>query len=316
MTFVIIGCGSIGNRHAKNLLSLGYNDIYFYRNRGVGNELNLPEVRNLCEVKEINPDLTLICNPTSLHFKFLEFCLINNLNILCEKPLVNNNSELKKLAPLIENSLSILRVSFNLRYHPCVIKAKEILDDGLLGKINYSRFFVGQYLPDWRPHINHLNSYSAHENMGGGVLKDLIHEIDLAVFLNGIPVSEIKSMSLKVSDVTVNSEDVAEILFKNSLGGLTNIHLDYLYRGLRRYFMINGEKANLFCDLTNNKIVVDNGHKSILEHQVLDYQKNSMYLTLLEKTIDEVVNKKTSLLPDFMETKVAHEICFNSKSYD
>ena len=316
MVVVIIGCGSIGRRHAQNLLTLGYNDIYFYRNRGAGNDLGIREIKKLNQLKKINPDLILICTPTSNHFKYLEFCLKNDFNILCEKPLVNDISEFEKLAPLVNESSSTLRISFNLRYHPCIIKVREILKKGLLGKINYSRFFVGQYLPDWRPHLNHLDSYSANKDMGGGVLKDLIHEIDLSIFLNGPPVNKIQSLSLKVSDVTNDSDDVAEILFKSLNGGLTNIHLDYLYRGYKRYFILNGEKANLFCDLKTNQVIINNGDKKILEYQIIDFQKNSMYIDTVKEMINEIKFKKKSFLPDFFESRFAHNVCYNSINND
>ena len=46
---------------------------------------------------------------------------------------------------------------------------------------------MGQYLPDWRTNADYSKSYSASFEMGGGVLFDLIHEIDLAVNLMGQP---------------------------------------------------------------------------------------------------------------------------------
>ena len=47
MVIVVIGCGSIGKRHAQNLLELGYSEIYFYRNSGVDNDLGIREIKTL-----------------------------------------------------------------------------------------------------------------------------------------------------------------------------------------------------------------------------------------------------------------------------
>ena len=158
-----------------------------------------------------------------MHFQTLKFLIEHQFNILCEKPFLHKPEEWNSLKPLLKDYKGHANIIFNLRYHPCTQKVRGLLFDGVLGEINSARFFVGQYLPDWRPESNHLDSYSASKKMGGGVVMDLVHEIDIAEYLLGKPQGQIHSIVSKVSDVTIDSSDIAEIIYKTI--NLSLIHI-------------------------------------------------------------------------------------------
>ena len=69
MKAVVIGNGSIGKRHINNLISLGIDNITLCRSSLKGNDLNLKEILGLEEILKIQPNLVIVSNPTSLHFK-------------------------------------------------------------------------------------------------------------------------------------------------------------------------------------------------------------------------------------------------------
>ncbi|RMZ49959.1 gfo/Idh/MocA family oxidoreductase, partial [Flavobacteriaceae bacterium PRS1] len=305
MKVVVIGYGSIGKRHVKNLISLGIHDIILCRKKAKGNDLGLLEIENVEEIIKINPDFVIVSNPTFLHFQTLEFLIQNQFNILCEKPLLHSPEEWNLLKSLLGHYNGFSKIIFNLRYHPCIIKVKEIIASEELGKINFARFFVGQYLPDWRPDINHLESYSAKKGMGGGVVLDLVHEIDIAEYLLGQPQGKIHSIATKVSDVTEDSNDIAEIIYQTSNNEIVNIHLDYLYRGFARNFLISGKEYNLHCDLLENTIqFTGNQNKQIKTFEFKDFVRNDMYYNLLEDYIKGLTNPEhQTKLPSFYENE-------------
>ncbi|MBT3748588.1 MAG: Gfo/Idh/MocA family oxidoreductase, partial [Bacteroidetes bacterium] len=194
MKIGMIGYGSIGRRHVENLLFLGQKDIVLLREIGVGNPHNLQEVSTIEDLILAKPQAIILANPTSMHSKYLELILKDGIDILAEKPLVSSISEVNRLErELIEYS-GVGMTAFNLRFHPCIQKAKEILSSGLLGNIYSARLYVGQYLPDWRPGKNYSEIYSAKKELGGGVVFDLIHEIDIACDLFGVPTGRISSI--------------------------------------------------------------------------------------------------------------------------
>jgi len=303
MKVVIIGLGSVGTRHLKNLLSLGIRDIILYRVQGTGNEYRLPEIRTMAELDLICPDLVIIANPTGQHYPYLAELLPKPIHILCEKPLVTSTAELDSLVHAFKDKGRIFRVAFVMRYHPCVKKVKKILQEGLIGKALYGRFFVGQYLPDWRPGKDHFQSYSAHHQQGGGVTLDLIHEIDMATYLLGNLSDDFYSMAERVSDVTADSEDIVEITGKTIHGVPVNIHMDYLYRGFKRNFLIAGHEGNIHCDLFSNQVkVTGSENKVILEESNPGFERNMIFLEMIQDFIREINDPgKQCLLPDFWE---------------
>lgn len=312
MRVVVIGFGSIGKRHVNNLISLGINDITLCRTSALGNELNLREIEHLEDILKIQPDFVIVSNPTYLHGKSLEFLIQNQINILCEKPLLYKAEEWSRIKESLDCYNGFANVVFNLRFHPCIKKAKEILINHELGMIHSARFFTGQYLPDWRPGTNHLDSYSANKGLGGGVVMDLVHEIDASEYLLGKPDGEIKSIVSRISDVTVDSVDIAEILYQTSNKSVINIHLDYLFRGYARNIMILGSEQNLYCDLFENTIkITGNQNQLVYSFKFEKFERNDMYLHLVADYIKGLNNPDyQSGLPSFYENESVMNTCF------
>src|SRR5215813_3907127 len=95
----------------------------------------------------------------------------------------------------------------------------SLLAERAIGKVIASRVKVGQYLPDWHPWGNYRQSYSAQGELGGGANLDAIHEIDYVRWLLG-------EVAGKLSQLQIDTEDVAEILLRFENGAVGEIHLD------------------------------------------------------------------------------------------
>ena len=126
----------------------------------------------------LNLHVSWICNATNKHEQALLEILNANYEgkILIEKPLSISQSILEK-----KNIKNIL-VSFNLRFHPLIKILKEELENEEIIQVCS---YVGQYLPEWRPGRDYREVYSAKRSEGGGVLRDLSHEIDFLAYLTG-----------------------------------------------------------------------------------------------------------------------------------
>ena len=130
--------------------------------------------------------------------------------------------------------------------------------------------------------------------MGGGVLFDLIHEIDLACYLVGEPVGRIVSQVDSVSDLNIDTEDLAELLYRTNDNRFVSIHLDYLTRGYQRYIEIIGERGNLQADLYSNKVTVKSESGEPDEKFFSEFSRNDMYVDMLADFINCLEEKKTS----------------------
>ncbi len=307
----IIGYGSIGKRHVANLISLGIRDIVLYREKSSGNDQGLVEISNFEEFINNKFDFILLSNPTSFHFKFLKDLVVNNQNILAEKPLVKSLEEAAALDSLLNNYTGIGMVAYNTRFHPCIREVKSLIKKNMIGRPLYARFYLGQYLPDWRPAIDYRESVSAKKSLGGGVASELIHEVDLAIEFFGEPTGIVRSVITKVSDLQIETEDTADFLYRSQTNVVVAIHTDYFYRGYKRSFEIVGTEANIFCDLYAAKIsITGNNNSVLLEKDFPNFQRNDMYTSLMKYFTECVINKKQpkpSLAEGLISVKMVEE---------
>ena len=311
MKFGVIGYGSIGKRHISNLIALGNEDIILLREMGSGNEYNLLEFTKIHTFLDEQLDAVIIANPSSFHAQYLTQVLDNDIHAIVEKPLVTTLEDLKSIQDQLGNYSGIGMTAYNMHFHPCVCFIKKIIDNKELGKIYSTRFFVGQYLPDWRPGTDYSQSYSAKREMGGGVLFDLIHEIDLACYLVGEPVGSIAWQADRISDLKIDTEDLAELIYRTKENRFVSIHLDYLTRGYKRYIEIIGEQGNLRADLYSNKVTVTFESGEVDEKFFSEFSRNDMYLDMLSAFINSIKEKTAppiSLQEGLISNRIAIDI--------
>ena len=135
-------------------------------------------------------------------------------------------------------------------------RLRDLLLHGAIGRVVRASFQAGQWLPDWRPHQNHRQSYSSDSRCGGGVLFDLIHEIDSARWLLG----ELTPLACSLSQVPslgISSEGVAIAQLRSTEGALIQIGLDYVARRPLRCYQFVGESGTLKWDLPSQTLLLE-----------------------------------------------------------
>ncbi|MDX9929787.1 MAG: Gfo/Idh/MocA family oxidoreductase [Bacteroidales bacterium] len=277
----LIGYGSIGKRHVANLLSLGIADITLLRTEGSGNEHNLREIHDPGEFMAMPFDFVVVSNPTTCHYSTIMPLIRSGMNLLVEKPVVFTSREADELESLLGTYAGRGMVAYNMRFHPCIAVIRDIINEGLLGRPLSARLFVGQYLPDWRPGTDYRTGVSALKSLGGGVVLELIHEIDLAIHLFGEPVAPPKSLALKISGLETETEDISEIIYLSERNTLVSVHQDYLSRTYRRTISISGEEALLLCDLKDARVTVTGKDGSVIRELNPPFVRNDMYLSIM-----------------------------------
>ncbi len=304
----VVGFGSIGQRHAQNLINLGIEDLLLLRLKGRGNKFGISEYYSIESFFCENPDFVIIAVPTSEHIHFLKEVILRGNSFLCEKPLVSSLINLTELEQLLKGYDKLGAVAMNMRYHPCVIAVRDLIQNQVIGEILSARFFVGQYLPDWRPGRDYSKSYSAKRGLGGGVTLDLIHEIDLAVHLLGSPSEKLVSIAAKFSSLAIETEDITEIAYITERRCLVSLHLDYVFRGYKRDITLLGTNGHIIVDLFKNKLSVFNEDNLLVEENTFtDFERNDMYLQMLSTYISDL-NNGTFASPSIEEGLVTNKI--------
>lgn len=256
-----IGLGSIGLRHLNSLLTLGIND-FIHLKTGKGKK-HIPEIPNaeIVTIENVlgfeDVDGIIISNPTSLHGETIKNVLHLGKPLFVEKPLSNSYIETIELFNLLRSYPSRIQVGFTLRYNPLIRKVKEIINSGVLGEIYFSKLSVGQYLPFWHPYTDYSTEYFSQRSLGGGAVRTLCHEIDLAIHFFGKPIG-VNGFIDKVSPLNIDVDDYADIYLKYDRLKI-KINIDFLSREPFRTGVIMGTEADLYYDIFNKDLhLIDN----------------------------------------------------------
>jgi len=261
---LVIGFGSIGRRHLENLLQLKNVKLIVYTKRTDLNSFKEQGVKisnSLTECLNENPDIGFITNETSLHIPIAIKLAQNGLDLFIEKPLSNSSKDIKKLYSIVKKKKLITQMGCNLRFHPCIKKIKNLIDQRKIGKIISAQVQNSSYLPDQHRWEDYKKSYAARNDLGGGVTLTLIHEIDYMYWFFQ-EVENVVSVSGKMSDLDITAEDYTASLlkFKNKVVG--ELHLDYFQRPDFRSCKIRGTKGEIYWDSVNNSVSVYNIKKN------------------------------------------------------
>ncbi len=307
MRIIFFGLGSIGKRHAKLLKKYFDHELFAFRSKkeSVKNKLGIKEIYDLKEIDSIKPDIAFITNPTNKHIETAIFCAKKSIHLFIEKPLSNNEQDLRKFLNVIKKNNIFTYTAYNFRFHPVIQWIKEHLKKN---KPIHVSINTSSYLPDWRKNFDHLKNYSAIKEMGGGVVLDLSHEIDYLYHFFG-NVKNIKSNFKKLSNVTNNSEDFADILLEFNNNIYANIHLNCLSRLKRREVIIDFKDYTIVGDLILNKIEIlkENNQKTIK----FNIKKDDVYLAQLNYFFTNF--KKKKIMNDINESLKVFNIIMKIK---
>jgi predicted dehydrogenase len=119
------------------------------------------------------------------------------------------------------------------------------------------------YLPEWRPNRDYRECYSARADEGG-VLRDLIHEIDYAVWLFGRP-QELWASLNNTRRLGIEAEEECDVNWRTPSGANVSIRLDYLTRHPRRGMHASGELGEITWDAIGGRVAVAIAGKSAEE---------------------------------------------------
>ena len=280
-TFLVVGCGSIGQRHISNLRTLNAGRVLAFDHdesalqratSGNGAE----PVRSLDEGLNANPTAVLVCTPPDTHLDIAIKAVDVNAHLFVEKPIAPTIEGTGELVAAAENAGLVLMVGYNLRFQTGILKLHELVQSGEVGELFTIRAEFGQYLPDWRPGSDYRAGYFARPESGGGILLDASHELDYLTWIAGQPES-IYSLVARKSELEIETEDVALLLMRLKSGAFAEVHLDVLERGYTRRCKIVGSRATVEWDFTTGVTIRRNATDSVENFPILE-DVNHMYL--------------------------------------
>lgn len=312
LPILIIGFGSIGQRHYRNLSKLGFSNVYVYdidKEKIADKKLKTVKKINLKESKQF--DVAFICNPNNWHIKTAIQCAQAGCHLFIEKPLSHNLNGIKRLLRICQNKKLINMVGCNMHFHPCLRFIKDYLEKGKLGKVYSISHEFGSYLPYWRPNQDYKKNYAAKKATGGGIILDDIHEFDLLFWLNNYEkVIESKFIFDKVSDLKIETEDIciASFKFNNKVLGL--VKCDYLQQNYRRSCKVVGARGSLEWNFNKNIVWLYTRQRSKKLFEVKNYNINNMYINEIKYFFNNI-DKKQQTFNDIKTAASVLKYCIN-----
>jgi CMP-N,N'-diacetyllegionaminic acid synthase len=283
---LIVGYGSIGRRHytiVNSLMKIKQIDIV--------TKQNIKDIITYRELKEIDNmdiyDYFIISSETAKHYEELRYISskVENKKILVEKPLYDKRYR----DFIVKNQIF---VAYNLRFHPIIDKLKELLNSK---SVYYANIICGQYLPTWRLDKDYRESYSSDITRGGGVLRDLSHELDYASWLFG-DIRTIDSINTKISDLEINSDDIFTAIAVSKDKVIINLTVDYISKIPIRRLIIHTKYNTIEADLIRNTLIFYNKDgkrdKIVMEDIDRDYTYRKMHKSILDSDFANLCNFK------------------------
>jgi predicted dehydrogenase len=299
MRFLIAGFGSIGRRHFRNLLTLGYDDIVLYRSNK--STLDTDELKNFVVETDLEkalankPDAVIISNPTALHLAVAIPAALQGCHLFFEKPISDSLERIPELKKALEIGGSKAMTGFQYRFHPGLQKVKKWIEDGTIGKVVSARAHWGEYQPGWHPWEDHRNSYSARKDLGGGVILTLCHPIDYFRWMFG-EIQSVWSAYDNIPSLQIDTEGVADIglLFDGVIG---HVHLNYIQRPGKHVIEIIGDSGTITWDnkdgVARNYSIIDENWMEFIPPS--DFERNTLFIDEMKNFIDYISDKSEQI---------------------
>lgn len=313
---LVCGAGSIGKRHIANLLCLGA-EVSVWRTRSnllseIAREFSVQTYVDLWEaIREV--EAVVVATATDQHVDIATKILQTGRRALfIEKPLSHDWSGIDKLHHLAKGM--IVEIGCQFRAHPNLIRLKRILNRLEYGRTLSYRLAMGHRLDAWRPNQDYQQGYSADGTRGGGALFDLIHQIDIALWLFG-PVVAVQAVLSKIGDLNIRGDDVTNILLTHQSGVTGHIQLDMVspvYRceaeviTNKAILRWSNQEGILRCQLAESEIIADQVPQS--------FDRNDLFLNHMTHFLKRLEDGTLPALCAFEEGMAALQVAIEARN--
>lgn len=302
MRILVIGCGSIGERHIKNLKSLASAELFICDR----DKERLEYIRDKYGVKFFQTyeeafskeaiNAVLVCTPTNEHIIPALTAVKHGCHVFVEKPLSHTLEGVDKLIQEAKHRDLVLITGFNYRFHPNLQKIKTLLDNQAIGNPIGVKAHFGcnfHYRLPYHNERDYRQDYAA-KKVGGGVILDAAtHIIDyLRWFFH--EVEEVFCYAGKMSKLDLEAEDFAEILLKFKQGTIASLHADFIQQPYQNRCEIIGEEGTIIWGYPEEKIRLFSA--ALNQWQEIETETIDMYLEEMKHFIQCIRGEETPLV--------------------
>lgn len=257
---LIIGGGSIGERHIRNFLrhegvrcSLAEPDTA--RRELLQREYGLQNIHSDWEAVDLaDVDGVVICTPTNTHVPMLSKLAVSGGQILCEKPLATSIDGLDELSAELAGQDARLGVAFCWRHDPIMEELRQRIQAGDLGQVTHATGLLTQFWPDmrspWPP------QYAMRRETGGGVIQDhMVHWINLLEWFFG-PTTTVASFQRHMALEDIPTEDFGTATLRFGDERLAVLTVCMFQPNAQTHMEVVGSEATARFDINEERLQI------------------------------------------------------------
>lgn len=280
---LIVGSGSVGKRHARNLAALGCRiscvDPRSDRLAELAAETSVVgSFGSLGEALSRSPELNgvVIASPTAFHPSNLQLSLGAGLPVLLEKPVARTLVEAEAMQQAAVAAGRQVLLGYTWRWWPPLGRVRELIQEGAIGAVRHVQFHMSAHLADWHPWEPYQAFFMASAAQGGGALLDESHWIDLMIWLFGMP-EKISGRVERISSLEIETDDNVDALAIYPDGLRVTLHLDLYGRPHEKFIRFVGESGTLIWSADPNRIAIGRNMGQQWEEEHFSCERNDMF---------------------------------------
>ena len=253
---IVCGTGSAGLRHLQLIhnatdLRLAVLPIRRERRQELAS-FGVPVIESWGQAALLGATHAIIATDTWRHGADVIDAVKAGCQILVEKPIGTDAAAARATLNAVRAAGRELWVGCCLRFQDGLNTFRDTLSE--IGRVHSVVVACRSWLPDWRPQRPYSASYSARAE-DGGVLRDMIHEIDYCGWLFGWP-RAVRAQVRNLRRLGIAAEEAADLFWETASGTMVTVGLDYVSRPPQRWMRASGERGWLHWDGLTGTVTV------------------------------------------------------------
>ncbi len=286
---LVVGCGSIGKRHAGLLTEVPQVDVLvcdvLEENLQAALE-QAPGSRGFRDYEEAlaqeQPDAVFVCTPNRLHRPVAVAALEAGCHVMCEKPVADTLENAEAIQAAADAADTMFQVGYSMRSHSGIRRLKELIDEGVCGNIVGGRAMVGTYFTlmcattDYR---------FTEEN---ALIVDYTHLLDYMRLLVG-PIDRVSAESATLGDLPMMPEpNVFSAILTHENGALTQFHADYVQHPQRSMAEVFGDDKTLCYDTSQYELRIFHRDRPDYEVERVVTARDDIYRVQIAEFLENI----------------------------
>jgi len=300
---LIIGCGSIGERHLRCFARSG-------RAAVTGCDANPQLLASIAKSYDVAVttdwmqaltqtqfDAAVICTPAHLHVPIAIELLNRGLHVLIEKPLSQSLTGVAELVATHQRKGRKVAVAYVLHVYPLLAAAREFLLSGALGPVLHATFTGGQYFPAGRPAhaVHYSKTYYRDRKTGGGAIQDaLTHTVNWVESILG-PTDSVLCDCAHQALPEVTVEDTVNLSARNG-ATLVNYTLNQFQAPNEATYQFNTATGSVKLEMHNRRWgILRLGESDWTWHEVPPQDRDGPFIEQANRFLDLIEGKPSQL---------------------